>query len=164
MINMESRKTHNQSLRQGRDAILSFTKTFERSRHFQLTIFYTNYVGVYVGLTDKVYGFSKMVPRLIRQKIQCQFYAVCFQGTSFLGVATFPGLPARLTLQSVVLPEVQSVRKQAPTDDMKIPIAQEIANIDGEMLERATPNFRERLEACIERDGHLLKDIIFKTI
>lgn len=55
------------------------------------------------------------------------------------------------------------VNRPQTTDDLKIAIAQEIANIDGEMLERATRNFRERLEECIQRDGHHLNDIIFKT-
>ncbi|KAJ4430366.1 hypothetical protein ANN_22582 [Periplaneta americana] len=46
------------------------------------------------------------------------------------------------------------VNRPQTTDDLKIAIAQEMANIDGEMLERATRNFRERLEECIQRDGH----------
>ena len=59
------------------------------------------------------------------------------------------------------LPEAKSVRKQAQTiNDLKTAIAQEIANIDGKMLERTTRNIMARLEECMEGDGQHLRDLI----
>ncbi|KAJ4444538.1 hypothetical protein ANN_06333 [Periplaneta americana] len=59
-------------------------------------------------------------------------------------------LPQQDTQEGYLKSKVYVNRLQR-TDDLKIAISQKIANIHGKMLERATRNFRERLEECIER-------------
>jgi hypothetical protein len=45
--------------------------------------------------------------------------------------------------------------------DLKETIKQEEAAIDCEMLDRAYTAFQQRLESCIQENGHHLSDVIF---
>jgi hypothetical protein len=47
--------------------------------------------------------------------------------------------------------------------DLKEAISQEIHLIDHQLLARVMEDFKKRLENCIQKDGHHLTDIIFKT-
>ena len=47
-------------------------------------------------------------------------------------------------------------------DELKHAITEEITNIDGEIVQWAINNFRERLRECTARDEKHIKDIIFK--
>lgn len=47
-------------------------------------------------------------------------------------------------------------------EELKLRIREEIAAIPLEMCQRATENFRKRLQQCINIDGHYLSDTIFK--
>ena len=47
-------------------------------------------------------------------------------------------------------------------DELKHAITEEITNIDGEIVQWAINNIRERLRECRARDGKHTKDIIFK--
>jgi hypothetical protein len=48
-------------------------------------------------------------------------------------------------------------------NDLKEAIRQEIRPIDRQLLARVMDDFKKRLENCIQGDGRLLTDIIFKT-
>ncbi|XP_046687079.1 uncharacterized protein LOC124372712 [Homalodisca vitripennis] len=47
--------------------------------------------------------------------------------------------------------------------ELKETIRQEIANLSPEMLGEMFDNFSTRLEECIAKNGHHLKDVIFKS-
>lgn len=53
--------------------------------------------------------------------------------------------------------------KPRTLEELKTSIRQTIDKIQPEMLERVETNFRERLEICIRKNGHHLRDIIFRT-
>jgi hypothetical protein len=48
-------------------------------------------------------------------------------------------------------------------DQLKEAIQEEIEGISPDVLVRVMENFPERLHMCIDRQGHHLDDIIFKT-
>ena len=49
-------------------------------------------------------------------------------------------------------------------DGLKEAIRMEVAQIDRAMLERVEANFQERLQKCINKNGHHMKDIVFPNI
>jgi len=53
--------------------------------------------------------------------------------------------------------------KPRTLDDLKEAIRVEVAQIDRAMLERVEANFQERLQKCINENGHHMKDIVFQT-
>ena len=48
-------------------------------------------------------------------------------------------------------------------EDLKDAIRVEVAQIDRAMLERVEAKFQERLQKCINKNGHHSKDIVFQT-
>ena len=53
--------------------------------------------------------------------------------------------------------------KPRTLDDLKEAIRVEVTQIDRAMLERVEANFQERLQKCINENGHHMKDIVFQT-
>ena len=54
-------------------------------------------------------------------------------------------------------------RKPPTLEDLKEGIPVEVAQIDRAILERVEANFQERLQKCINENGHHMKDIVFQT-
>jgi hypothetical protein len=54
------------------------------------------------------------------------------------------------------------INKPHNIQELKDSIRLEIADLEEEMLGRAMENFKERLQECIQKEGHLLTDVIFR--
>jgi hypothetical protein len=65
-----------------------------------------------------------------------------------------------MRLLFVGLAQIKGLHKQ--TQELKDSIRLEIANLEEEMLGRAMENFKERLQECIQKEGHHLTDVIFQ--
>jgi len=48
-------------------------------------------------------------------------------------------------------------------NEFKDAIRQEVLTIDQQLLARATDDFKQRIDNCIQEDGRHLNDIIFHT-
>jgi hypothetical protein len=60
------------------------------------------------------------------------------------------------------LPQIKGVHKQTSQHPGTERVHLEITNLEEEMLGRAMENFKERLQECIQKDGHHLTDVIFR--
>ncbi|XP_011859527.1 PREDICTED: uncharacterized protein LOC105557015 [Vollenhovia emeryi] len=55
------------------------------------------------------------------------------------------------------------MQKPRTLPELKEAIRREIQAIPREMLQDSMRNFRERLETCVQSEGHHLRDVIFAT-
>ena len=76
---------------------------------------------------------------------------------------TLLGLLIPQTLKSGFLKVRVYVNKPHTLAELKGNIGREIANISSDMLERVFDSFSARLEECMAKDGHHLKDVFFKS-